>query len=86
MNQVDGVSDMVSLLCEGGLRKGTMATAWALELCPEGSCIPAPDARHFSFSPYATGALQAAALVLEPRESESALSPKSAVGPLRGDA
>ena len=45
-----------------------------------------PSARHFSFSPYATGALQAAALVLEPRESESALSPKSVVGPLRGDA
>ena len=30
-----------------------------------------PDARHFSFSLYATGAIQAAALVLEPRGSES---------------
>ena len=34
MNQVDGVSDMVSLLCGsvwGGLRKWTLATAWTLE-------------------------------------------------------
>ena len=33
-----------------------------------GTC---PDARHLSFSPYAICALQAAALVLEPRGSES---------------
>ena len=31
-----------------------------------------PDARHFSLSPYAAGALPAAALVLEPRGSEPA--------------
>ena len=30
-----------------------------------------PDVRHFSFSPYATGALQTAVLVLEPRGGKS---------------
>ena len=42
---------------EGGVRKGTMASAH-------------PDDRHFSFSQYATGALQAATLVLELRGRE----------------
>ena len=42
----------------GGLRKGTMASA----------CL---DARHFSFSQYATGAFQAATLVLEIIGSEA---------------
>ena len=41
-----------------GLSKGTMASA-------------RPDARHFSLSLYATGALQAATLVLDFRGSES---------------
>ena len=45
-----------------------------------------PDARHYSFSLYATGALSAAALVLESRGSKFALNPKSVVVPLRGDA
>ena len=41
MNQVDGVSDMVSLLYGsvwGGLRKGTRATAWPLGFCLGESC------------------------------------------------
>ena len=42
----------------GGFRKGTMDSAHL-------------DARHFSFFLYATGAFQAATLVLEPRGSES---------------
>ena len=42
----------------GGLSKGTMASAH-------------PDARHFSFSLYTTGAFQAAIPVLELRGSES---------------
>ena len=42
----------------GGFRKGKMASAHV-------------DARHFSFSLYATGALQGATLVLELRENES---------------
>ena len=42
----------------GGFTKGTMASA----------CL---DARHFSFSQYATGAFQAATLVLELKGSES---------------
>ena len=42
----------------GGLRKGTMASAHL-------------DARHPSFSQHATGAFQAATLVLELRGSES---------------
>ena len=42
----------------GGFRKGTMASA----------CL---DARHFSVSLYATGAFQAATLVLELRGNES---------------
>ena len=42
----------------GGFRKGTMASAHL-------------DARHFSFSQYATGAFQAATPVLELRGSES---------------
>ena len=63
ISQVDGVSNM-ALACplhgsaEGGFRKGTMASA-------------RPDARHFSLSKYATGALQDATLVVELRGSES---------------
>ena len=44
-----------------------------------------PVVRCFTFSRYATGALLAAAPVLEPRGSVSALSPKFIAGPLRGD-
>ena len=46
VNQVDGVSDMAPAywLCGGELNKGTTASA-------------CPDARHFSFSLYTTGAL-----------------------------
>ena len=63
VSRVDGVSNM-ALACqlqgsvEGGLRKGTMASA-------------CPDARHFSLFHYATGALQAATPVLELRGSQS---------------
>ena len=42
----------------GGFRKGTMASAHL-------------DARHFSFSQYATGVLQVATPVLELKGSES---------------
>ena len=60
INQVDGVSDMGLgyPLCGGGFSKGTMASA----------CL---DARHFSFSLYASGAFQSATLVLELRGNES---------------
>ena len=54
-----------------GLRKGTMASAHLV-------------ARHFNFSPYATGALQAATPVLEPRGSESELG-ESACGFFKGN-
>ena len=43
---------------EGGLKKGTMASA-------------RPNARHFGLSQYATGAFQDATPVLEVRENES---------------
>ena len=46
-----------SLLCGGGFRKGTMASAHL-------------DARHVSFSLYATGAFRTAILVLELRGGE----------------
>ena len=60
------------LLCGGGFRKGTMASA----------CL---EARHFSFSLDATGSFQAAISVLELRGSESEqVSP--CVGSLRGTA
>ena len=54
VTQVDGISYGTGLpaLWEGGLSKGTMASAH-------------PDARHFSLSLYTTGALQAATSVLE---------------------
>ena len=43
MNQVDGVSDMLSLLCGSGgsAQKGDNATAWPLEFYSGGSCPPA---------------------------------------------
>ena len=63
VSQADGVSDMALAcwLCAsvwGGFRKGTMTSAHL-------------DARHFSFSLYATGVFQAATLVLEPRSNGS---------------
>ena len=61
------------VLCGSKLRKETMAGAWSLVLSRRklspGTC---PHAGYFSFSMYATGAPPAAALVLEPRESEYA--------------
>ena len=75
MSQVDGVSDMVSLLCGsvwGRAQRGYHATAWPLEFCLGGGCPPALALMlDTSVSPYATGAPPAAALVLEPRGSES---------------
>ena len=73
MNQVDGVSDTVSLLCGsvwGRAQKGDNAAAWLLEFRLSPSTRP--NASHFSFSPYATGTLPAAAPVPEPRGSEYA--------------
>ena len=60
VSHVDGVSGMAQLVSSVGGRfsKGIMAFAHL-------------DARHFSFSLYTTGALQADTLVLEHRESES---------------
>ena len=61
-----------------------MATAWRLEFGSKLSPYTGLEARHFGFSPYATGAPPDAALVLGLGGSES-VSPKSVVGPLRGD-
>ena len=71
-----GVSDTVLLLCGsvwGRAQKGTMAAAWPLEFCLEESCPLALALMSYTsiFSPYATGSLLAAALVLEPSRSES---------------
>ena len=69
----------------GRAQKEDNAAAWPLEFCWRGSCPPAlAQCQTVQFSPYATVALPAAALVLEPRRSES-VSPKSAVGLLGGD-
>ena len=59
----------VALLGEGSEKEQWLLSAVlsGRELSPS-SC---PDARHFSPSLHATGALQGAALVLEPRGSES---------------
>ena len=82
MNHIDGVSDMMLPLCgfvcgsaqkrDNGCCQATRVLS-RMKLSP-GTC---PDARHFSVSLYVTGALLAAALVLEPRGSEFAyvLSP-----------
>ena len=77
MNQVDGVSDMVLLLCG--------SVWWRVQKRDNGLCLASGvlsgrklspstclDARHFSISPYATGTLPVAAPVLEPRQRESA--------------
>ena len=66
-----------AVLCRGGFRKGTIATAWPLEFCPRGSSPRhSPWCRHFNFSPYTTGTLPAASLMLEPTESESEEVPR----------
>ena len=71
---VDGVSDVTSSSWLGLLGEGSKKKQWLLtavlsrrKLFPS-SCL---DARHFSSSPYASGAFQAAALVLKLRRSES---------------
>ena len=75
VSQVDGVSDVVptsqlSGSVGRGFRKGTLASShlsvWRT-LFPR-SCL---DARHFSSSLYASGAFQAATLVLELKGNES---------------
>ena len=76
VSQVDGVSDMLSLLCGsvwGRAQKGGNGCCQASGVLSGKKLSPGiyPDARHFSFSLCATGALQAAALMLEPKESES---------------
>ena len=72
MNQVDGVSDMVLPLCGfvcGRAQKTDNDHFLAFGVLSERELSPGtyPNARHFSFSLYATGALPAAALVWEPR-------------------
>ena len=67
---------MVSSLCGclwGGLRKGTMLLPGLWNFIQE-EVVPSahPDARHFNFSPCATGALPAAVSMLKPRGSKSA--------------
>ena len=76
MNQVDGVSDMVSLLCGSACeraQKRDNGHCQASEVLSGRELSPGihPAARHFSFFLYAIGALPASALVLEPRGSES---------------
>ena len=76
VNQADVVSDIVLLFCgsvwgriqkrENGHFLASGVLSWR-KLSP-GTC---PDAGHFSFSPYATGALPVTVPVLDPRESES---------------
>ena len=58
--------------CSGGLRNGTVPLSgiWCFVQQKAVSCT-CPDTSHFNFSPYATGALQAVAIVLKPRGSES---------------
>ena len=77
MNQVDGVSDMVSLLCGfvwGKAQKGDNAAAWPPGVLSRRKLLPSThtDTKHFNFSLYAIGALPATVSVLEPRGSESA--------------
>ena len=77
MNQADGVSDTVSLLCGtlwGRAQKRDYGHCLASGVMSRRKLSPStrPDARHFSFSLYATGALPAAALVLELRGSKLA--------------
>ena len=74
VSHVDGVSDM-SLICwlcgsvRGGLRKGTMASAFLSgKKLFYHSCL---DDIHFIYSLYVTGAFQTATPVLELRWSES---------------
>ena len=77
MNHVDSILDMVSLLCD--------SVAERAQKRDNGCCLASvalsgrklspsiyPDARHLSFSLYATGTLLAAVWVLENRGSESA--------------
>ena len=77
MNQVDGVSNMVLPLCVsmwGMAQKRDNSRCLAFGVLCRRKLSPSthPDARHFSFSPHATGASSATATVLEPRGSESA--------------
>ena len=74
MSQADGNSDMVLLYCGSVGGEGSEKVQWLLsavlsrrKLSPSSR----PDSTHFSSSPYAAGALQGAAPVLEPRGSES---------------
>ena len=67
---------MVSPLCGsvwGRAQKRVNGYCLASGVLSGGKVSPSspPDARHFHSSLYTTGALQAAALKLEPRESES---------------
>ena len=61
---------MVSL-CGGGFIKGTNLSPGLWSFVQKLSPGTHPDGRHFNFSPYATGALSAAAPMLDPRGSES---------------
>ena len=71
VSQAVGDSDVCCrtvALCGQRAQKSSLFTALSgRKLSPSSH----PDARHFSSSPYATGALQGAALVLEPKGSES---------------
>ena len=76
MNQVNGGSDMMlphySSVC-GRAQERNNGYCLASGVLSGRKVSPSspPDARHFHSSLYTTGALQAAALKLEPRESES---------------
>ena len=87
---MDGVSDSVLLLCglcEGGLSKGKMATAWPLEFCLEKSySLTLALMPGTSVSPH----MPLVPFQLLPHDGAQRelvyMSPKSVAGPLRGDA
>ena len=81
----------ISLLCGsvlGRAQGGDSAAAWPLEITKEEAVswhLPYCQSFHFlPFSPYATGALPAVDLVLNPRGGGVYVSPKTIVVPLRG--
>ena len=89
MDEVDGISNMVSLFCGsmwGRAQKGDNAVAWSLEFCLGGSCAPAlalmPDT---SISPRMPPVPSSCCSSAEAHRDSVYVSPKSVVGLLRGD-
>ena len=90
MNQVDGVSNMVSLLFGsvlGRAQKGDNSCCLASGVLSKGYLSPStcPDANHFSFSPYATSDIPGGSLGCPGAEAQGesvCVSPKSFADPL----